>query len=283
MPECKEERIRREAERKRRVVGAAMGREAADLVLKNASYVNVFTGEVLTADIAVAEGLIAGVGSYFGREERDCTGKLVLPGFLDAHIHLESSLVAPAEFTRAVLPHGTTTVVTDPHEIANVLGADGIAYMLQATEGLPVDVRFIEMMPIGCGKMFKTVNHKQLLEEMMQAFPGMEREKDKEKRHGFGPAVYYRIPGFLGSIGLISAIHGKFCESCNRVRLTAQGMLKTCLCFEDGADLRAVLRDGEGKNLEEVMKTAIMKKPAAHCFEKPEKITEIHPMAAIGG
>ncbi len=60
-------------------------------------------------------------------------------------------------------------------------------------------------------------------------------------------------------------------------------MLKTCLCFEDGADLRAVLRDGEGKNLEEVMKTAIMKKPAAHCFEKPEKITEIHPMAAIGG
>ena len=143
MPECKEERIRREAERKRRVVGAAMGREAADLVLKNASYVNVFTGEVLTADIAVAEGLIAGVGSYFGREERDCTGKLVLPGFLDAHIHLESSLVAPAEFTRAVLPHGTTTVVTDPHEIANVLGADGIAYMLQATEGLPVDVRFM--------------------------------------------------------------------------------------------------------------------------------------------
>ena len=143
MPECKEERIRREAERKRRVVGAAMGREAADLVLKNASYVNVFTGEVLTADIAVAEGLIAGVGSYFGREERDCTGKLVLPGFLDAHIHLESSLVAPAEFARAVLPHGTTMVVTDPHEIANVLGADGIAYMLQATEGLPVDVRFM--------------------------------------------------------------------------------------------------------------------------------------------
>ena len=143
MPERKEERIRREAERKRRVVDAAMGREAADLVLKNASYVNVFTGEVLTADIAVAEGRIVGVGSYSGREEQDCTGKLVLPGFLDAHIHLESSLVAPAEFARAVLPHGTTMVVTDPHEIANVLGADGIAYMLQATEGLPVDVRFM--------------------------------------------------------------------------------------------------------------------------------------------
>jgi adenine deaminase len=143
MPERREDEIRRELRRMRRVIDVAMGREAADLTLKNASYVNVFTGEVLTADIAVAEGLIAGVGSYSGREERDCTGRLVLPGFLDAHIHLESSLVAPAEFARAVLPHGTTTVVTDPHEIANVLGADGIAYMLQATEGLPVDVRFM--------------------------------------------------------------------------------------------------------------------------------------------
>lgn len=143
MSERYEDRIGRETRRKRRVVGAAMGREPADLVLKNASYVNVFTGEVLQADIAVAEGLIAGVGSYSGREERDCSGKLVLPGFIDAHIHLESSLVAPAEFARAVLPHGTATVVTDPHEIANVMGADGIEYMLQATEGLPVDVRFM--------------------------------------------------------------------------------------------------------------------------------------------
>ena len=143
MPEHKKDDISRELRRKRRVISVAMGREAADLVLKNASYANVFTGEVLTADIAVAEGFIAGLGSYSGREERDCTGKLVLPGFLDAHIHLESSLVAPAEFARAVLPHGTSTVVTDPHEIANVMGTDGIAYMLQATEGLPVDVRFM--------------------------------------------------------------------------------------------------------------------------------------------
>ena len=143
MPECKEERIRREAERKRRVVGAAMGREAADLVLKNASYVNVFSNEICQGDIAVAEGLIVGMGSYSGKTEDDCGGKIVLPGFLDAHIHLESSLVSPREFARAVLPHGTTTVVTDPHEIANVMGADGIEYMLQATEGLPVDVRFM--------------------------------------------------------------------------------------------------------------------------------------------
>ena len=91
----------------------------------------------------MAEGLIVGMGQYSGTVEEDCTGKIVLPGFLDAHIHLESSLVSPQEFVKAVLPHGTTTVVTDPHEIANVMGTDGIEYMLQATEGLPVDVQFM--------------------------------------------------------------------------------------------------------------------------------------------
>ena len=128
---------------KRRIVHAAAGREPADLVLKNASYVNVFSNRICTADIAVAEGLIVGMGQYHGTTEVDCAGSLVLPGFLDAHIHLESSLVTPAEFARAVLPHGTTTVITDPHEIANVMGTDGIEYMLQATEDLPVDVRFM--------------------------------------------------------------------------------------------------------------------------------------------
>ena len=112
-------------------------------MLKNATFVNVFSNELSTMDIAVAEGLIVGMGSYQGRSEVDCTGKIVLPGFLDAHIHLESSLVSPTEFVKAVLPHGTTTVVTDPHEIANVMGTDGIEYMLQATEDLPVDVRFM--------------------------------------------------------------------------------------------------------------------------------------------
>lgn len=196
---------------------------------------------------------------------------------------LEAVLRVVKKAAYASVPVKINAVSLDWEEMGRLNKAENWKTLVLLAQQYPVDVRFIEMMPIGCGKMFKTVNHKQLLEEMMQAFPGMEREKDKEKRHGFGPAVYYRIPGFSGSIGLISAIHGKFCESCNRVRLTAQGMLKTCLCFEDGADLRAVLREDGEKNLEEVMKTAIMKKPAAHCFEKPEKITEMHPMAAIGG
>ena len=136
-------KINRKLIKKRRVIAAAAGREKADLVLKNATYVNVFSNELCTADIAVAERLIVGMGSYQGVEEVDMRGKIVLPGFLDAHIHLESSLVSPKEFVKAVLPHGTTTVITDPHEIANVMGTDGIEYMLQATEGLPVDVRFM--------------------------------------------------------------------------------------------------------------------------------------------
>lgn len=136
-------KINRKLLKKRRIINAAAGREPADLVLKNAAYVNVFSNEICHADIAVAEGLIVGMGTYSGKVEHDCAGKIVLPGFLDAHIHLESSLVSPKEFVKAVLPHGTTTVITDPHEIANVMGTDGIEYMLQATENLPVDVRFM--------------------------------------------------------------------------------------------------------------------------------------------
>lgn len=136
-------RINRKLQRKQKVIRAAAGKCKADLVLKNATYVSVFSGELRNADIAVTNGLIVGLGEYDGDKEVDMTGKIVCPGFLDAHIHLESSLVTPTEFVRAVLPHGTTTVVTDPHEIANVMGTDGIEYMIQATEGLPIDVRFM--------------------------------------------------------------------------------------------------------------------------------------------
>lgn len=136
-------KINRKLLKKLHIIDVAAGREKADLVLKNATYVNVFAGELDTCDIAVAEGLIVGLGSYQGHEEVDMTGHIVCPGFIDAHIHLESSLVSPAEFARAVIPHGTTTVITDPHEITNVMGTDGIDYMLAATEGLPVDVRFM--------------------------------------------------------------------------------------------------------------------------------------------
>lgn len=136
-------RIQRKLIKKQYLVDVATGRRKADLVLKNATYVNVFSNELCRGDIAVAKGQIVGMGSYDGTEEYDASGKIVCPGFIDAHIHLESSLVVPREFAKAVIPHGTTAVITDPHEITNVMGTDGIDYMLQATEGLPVDVMFM--------------------------------------------------------------------------------------------------------------------------------------------
>lgn len=145
MQEIFEQKIDRQLAAKQRIIAVAAGREKADLVLKNAKYLNVFSNEFLSGDIAVANGLIAGVGKYDGKTEIDVSGKLVLPGFIDAHIHLESSMVTPAEFAKAVVAHGTTTVITDPHEITNVMGIDGVEYMIQASQNLPIDVHF--MMP----------------------------------------------------------------------------------------------------------------------------------------
>ena len=119
---------------------AASGVKKAPLVLKGGQVLNIFTRELETADVAIADGYIVGVGSYEGEEERDVSGMIVCPGFIDGHIHLESSMVSPAEFERAVLPHGTTAVITDPHEIANVAGTEGIDYILDSTENLDLDV-----------------------------------------------------------------------------------------------------------------------------------------------
>ena len=135
--------VERKLGRKLRLIRVARGEEPADIVFKNATYLNVFSNDFCHGDIAVSDGLIAGIGSYHGSKEVDVSGSFVCPGLIDAHIHLESSLVSPAEFARAVIRHGTTTVITDPHEIANVMGVDGIRYMLEATEGLPVDVHFM--------------------------------------------------------------------------------------------------------------------------------------------
>jgi adenine deaminase len=122
------------------LIAVARGEEPADLLLKNAQLINALSGEVHPADIGIWGGRVVGFGEYQARQVLDLKGKFVCPGFIDAHVHLESSMVQPAEFARAVVPHGTTTVVCDPHEIANVLGLAGVRYMLQASEGLPLRV-----------------------------------------------------------------------------------------------------------------------------------------------
>jgi adenine deaminase len=119
----------------------ARGDEPADVLLRNGRVVNVFTGEIIEADIAIAGDTIVGVGpGYEAKEEIDLGGRYVCPGLIDSHVHIESSMVTPPQFARAVVPRGTTTVVSDPHEIANVAGADGIHYMLDVSAGLPLTV-----------------------------------------------------------------------------------------------------------------------------------------------
>ena len=122
------------------LIETALGNCKADLVLKNASVFNVFTGSFSQGDVAVVGGYIAGVGEYSGHNELDLSGRYLTPGFIDAHVHIESSMVSPTQFARAVVPAGTTTVVADPHEIANVLGSKGLQYMLDVTENLPLNV-----------------------------------------------------------------------------------------------------------------------------------------------
>jgi adenine deaminase len=118
----------------------ARGQRPADWLLRNARLVDVFSHEILDTHIAIAGDRVVGLGDYPATNVLDLGGRFVAPGFIDAHVHIESSLVPPAQFARAVLPHGTTTVVADPHEIANVLGLDGIHYMLSASDGLPLSV-----------------------------------------------------------------------------------------------------------------------------------------------
>lgn len=126
-----------------RRIAVARGEVPADLVISGGQLVNVFSGEIYRADIAIADGWVVGLGRYNGRVTFDAAGCYVTPGFIDAHLHLESSCVTVPEFARAVVPMGTTTVVTDPHEIANVLGVDGITYMLESSKGLPLNVLFM--------------------------------------------------------------------------------------------------------------------------------------------
>ena len=150
-------------------------------------------------------------------------------------------------------------------------------------ENLPL--RFIEMMPVGYGKKYVGRSNEEL-RETLEAVCGKAvcmTNREELSRMGSGPAVYFQFSDLKVPVGFISAIHGKFCDTCNRVRLTAEGYLKLCLCYDEGEDLRRVLREGEKENLRTIMEQTIFRKPAAHCFEHPAEMTETHEMVKIGG
>lgn len=187
-----------------RLIAVARGDEPADLALENARVVNVFNGEIERADVALAEGHIAGVGDYAGapaHKREDLRGAFLAPAYIDAHIHLESTMLLPAEFARVVLPHGTACAVCDPHEIANVLGLDGIKLIMKLAEDLPFDFYFTlsSCVPathletsgacLGAGDLAQLIDEPRIvaLAEMMN-FPG----------------VYLRFPEVMAKLELAS-------------------------------------------------------------------------------
>ncbi len=163
---------------------------------------------------------------------------------------------------------------------------DGEWYPLASlARNMALDVRFIELMPIGSARSSDGISNTELLRELKLLHPDLTEDPAV---HGNGPAVYVRIPGWKGSVGFISAIHGKFCAGCNRIRLTSQGKLKPCLCYGGTTDLMPVLRENrEGpvrdSLLRAALKQAVLNKPKQHCFEMPESITETSRMSSIGG
>lgn len=144
-----------------------------------------------------------------------------------------------------------------------------------------IDVRFIELMPIGAGAGLEGISNRELAARIQERFGKMELQDGKR---GNGPAVYYSLPGFRGCIGFISAVCDKFCSHCNRIRLTAAGILKPCLCYASTIDLKKMINSGaDREELVNTIKNAILDKPAAHCFETPEMISESEYMSRIGG
>lgn len=126
-----------------RLIEVASGRRAADLILRNCRLVNVYTHQVTETSVVVDQGLVVGFGQQEAEIERDLKGRFLIPGLIDSHVHIESSLLSPEQFALVALPHGTTTIVADPHEIANVCGLEGIRYMIEAAEEAPLDVFFM--------------------------------------------------------------------------------------------------------------------------------------------
>ena len=124
-----------------KIINVAQGKEPADLIIRNANIVNVFSEEIHKSDVAIVDGKIASVGKVFEAvEEVNIEGKFLSPAFIDGHVHIESSMLLPSEFARAVVPSGTTTIIADPHEIANVMGLQGISFIRETTHNLPMNV-----------------------------------------------------------------------------------------------------------------------------------------------
>ena len=245
-------------------IQTAKGVMLADLVLKNGNVLNVFTEEIYTADVAITSNVIAGVGSYKGEREIDCAGKYIVPGFIDAHVHIESSMVTPLEFAKHIIRSGTTGIVADPHEIVNVSGKKGLDFILDASENIPVNTYIMIPSSVpatdidtnGAGKFLAKdmlpykANPRVLgLGEMMRFVDVLNEQKETiDKLEAFSDMI---IDGHA------PGITGKDVQA-----YRAAGVIDDheCATAEEGleklrAGFRILVREGSGaKNLESLMK-----------------------------
>ena len=156
--------------------------------------------------------------------------------------------------------------------------------LTQLAKNLPLSVRFIEMMPIGYGNIPQSISNEELKEKIMRYYGNLTEDF---RIYGNGPAVYYSIERFKGNIGFISAIHGKFCNLCNRIRMTSTGDIKPCLCYEQRWALKPALRmehkEKRQESIQKILIESIKNKPQMHCFEDVKSVSEKHFMGQIGG
>ncbi len=228
--------------------------------------------ELITAGL---DGINISIDTLDPDKYRYMTGHDGLPRVLEG---MEAAL-------KSDIPVKINAVSADWDRILNCDSINEYSRLIELARNRDLCVRFIEMMPIGYGKDFPCVPHSHLIPGLIEKYHGMEQSG---KSYGNGPAVYYDIPGFKGKIGFISAINNAFCDSCNRVRLTTTGFLKTCLCYDRGVDLKGIIRCDEAigeksRILRETMEEAILCKPKEHSFADVSGITEKHAMSAIGG
>ena len=181
------------------IIKAAHGEKPVDLLLTNAQIINVFSGEVVSGAMAISDGRIVGFGHYEAKNVVDLKGRYVAPGFIDGHVHIESAMTCITEFARAVVVHGTTTVVADPHEIANVLGSKGIEYMLQSAEQQPINIYFA--LPSCVPATDMETSGARLTAEDLRPFFNNKKIVALGEMMNF-PGVIYRDPGVLDKINI---------------------------------------------------------------------------------
>lgn len=258
-------------------IAVARGDRPADLVLRGGQVLSVFTGELLKADVAVAGEYVAGLGSYDGREEIDMTGLILLPGFIDAHMHIESTKLMVDQFARAVLPAGTTTVILDPHEIANVFGIDGVRALLASAGQMPLDYYMMVSSCVPAGP-FESSACTLEAGDIAELLAGEPRALGLAELMDF-PGVIRGDPAVLAKIGVVKAAGrhidghapGLTGKDLNAYLAAGVGSDHECTTYEEALEKRRLgmqimIREGSATRNAEALIPLVISRGPANCM-----------------